>query len=579
MRVLLLEAGGDPRSLEGGVRGMAGANRLPDDYDVPAFHAFASENEAMRWDFYVRHYADGDRQARDPKARKGGVLYPRAGTLGGCTAHNAMIFIYPHEADWRHIEQLTGDPSWSPKAMHRHFQALENCRYRPFQEGLSAIGIDRTGHGYHGWLSTEKAIPRAALRDDDFMDVLLTSMREIAGESDDFGDRLRWFLESAADPNDIDRIEDAAEGVCFTPLTTHEHRRVGSRERVLDASGRAVGVDYLKGARLYRAHAAPSQAPGTPRHARAQHEVILAGGAFNTPQLLMLSGIGEADELARLGIAQRVALDGVGRNLQDRYEVAVVNRMAFDSWESMAPARFVKDDALWHEWASGETGLYATNGAGLGVIRRSSPGRPLPDLFCMALLARFEGYYPGYAADLAKTRNHLSWAVLKAHTSNRAGRVRLASADPRDMPEIDFHYFDEGSQGHEIDLAAVVEGVKFARRLAAPLRRDGLIEAEEVPGDHVRTDAEIADFVRDQAWGHHASCSCPIGPRDQGGVVDSRFRVHGTRGLRIVDASVFPRIPGFFIASAVYMIGEKAAAAILADSQRQSSTEGDGHGL
>jgi choline dehydrogenase-like flavoprotein len=116
MRVLLLEAGGDPRSLEGGVRGMAAANRLPDDYDVPAFHAFASENEAMRWDFYVRHYADGDRQARDPKARDGGVLYPRAGTLGGCTAHNAMIFIYPHEADWRHIEQLTGDPSWSPRA-------------------------------------------------------------------------------------------------------------------------------------------------------------------------------------------------------------------------------------------------------------------------------------------------------------------------------------------------------------------------------------------------------------------------------------------------------------------------------
>ncbi len=70
---------------------------------------------------------------------------------------------------------------------------------------------------------------------------------------------------------------------------------------------------------------------------------------------------------------------------------------------------------------------------------------------------------------------------------------------------------------------------------------------------------EIADFVRDNAWGHHASCSCAIGPREQGGVLDSAFRVHGTQGLRVVDASVFPRIPGFFIASAVYMIGEKAA--------------------
>jgi choline dehydrogenase-like flavoprotein len=601
-RVLLLEAGGDPRSLEGAVRDMGGLNRLPDDYDVPAFHAFASENAALRWDFWVNHYADPARRARDPKARDQGVLYPRAGTLGGCTAHNAMIFIYPHEADWRYIEALTGDQGWSPAAMHRQFKKLENCRYRPVQERLSALGLDRTGHGYDGWLSTEKAIPRAALRDDDLLTMLSSSVRELATESGDLWRRLRWFVESAADPNDIDRIDDAAEGICFTPLTTHDHRRVGSRERVLDVAARhpdrliveldalatrvvldganrAVGVDYLKGARLYRAHADPNAAPGEKRHARARCEVILAGGAFNTPQLLMLSGIGEAAELARFDIAQRVALDGVGRNLQDRYEVAVVNRMAFASWESMAEARFSRGDPLWQEWQAGEDGLYATNGAGLGVIRRSSPDVPVPDLFCMALLARFEGYYPGYAADLARTRNHLTWAVLKAHTANRAGRVRLASADPQDMPVVDFNYFDEGSPGHDADLAAVVEGVKLVRRLAEPLRRDGLIEAEEVPGDNVRSDAEIADFVRDQAWGHHASCSCPIGPRDQGGVVDSRLRVHGTKGLRIADASVFPRIPGFFIASAVYMVGEKAAEMIQEDNHRHPSTEGDHHGL
>jgi len=601
-RVLLLEAGGDPRSLAGTVRGMDGANRLPDDYDVPAFHPFASENAALRWDFWVDHYADPARQARDPKARDNGVLYPRAGTLGGCTAHNAMIFVYPHEADWRYIEELTGDPGWSPDAMHHQFRKLENCRYRPVQERLHALGLDRTGHGYDGWLSTEKAIPRAAFRDDDLLAMLSTSVRKLATEDGDLRQRLRWFVESAADPNDIDRIDDAAEGICFTPLTTHDHRRVGSRERVLDVASRypdrlvveldalatrvvlddtdrAVGVDYLEGERLYRAHAEPNAAPGAQRHARVRCEVILAGGAFNTPQLLLLSGIGEAAELARFGIEQRVALDGVGRNLQDRYEVAVVNRMAFRSWESMAEARFERGDPLWQEWQAGKAGLYATNGAGLGVIRRSTPDAPVPDLFCMALLARFEGYYPGYAADLARSTNHLTWAVLKAHTANRAGRVRLASADPRDMPAIDFHYFDEGSPGHEADLAAVVEGVKLVRRLAEPLRRDGLIEAEEVPGEQVRTDAEIADFVRDQAWGHHASCSCPIGPREKGGVVDARLRVHGTRGLRIADASVFPRIPGFFIASAVYMVGEKAAEMIQEDNHRHPSMEGEEHGL
>ena len=113
--VLVLEAGGDPRQLKGGARGMGEANRLPDDYDVPAFHPFASENEALRWDFFVRHYADDAARRRDPKHRDecdgrpvDGVLYPRAGTLGGCTAHNAMIFVYPHNADWNQIADLIG---------------------------------------------------------------------------------------------------------------------------------------------------------------------------------------------------------------------------------------------------------------------------------------------------------------------------------------------------------------------------------------------------------------------------------------------------------------------------------------
>jgi choline dehydrogenase len=98
------------------------------------------------------------------------------------------------------------------------------------------------------------------------------------------------------------------------------------------------------------------------------------------------------------------------------------------------------------------------------------------------------------------------------------------------------------------------------------LRQEGLIEEEELPGEHVTTDSALADFVEKNAWGHHASCSCAIGPREAGGVLNGDFRVHGTRGLRVVDASVFPRIPGFFIASAVYMVGEKAADVILADA-------------
>jgi len=92
-----------------------------------------------------------------------------------------------------------------------------------------------------------------------------------------------------------------------------------------------------------------------------------------------------------------------------------------------------------------------------------------------------------------------------------------------------------------------------------------------LPCKHIQTDEEMRDFARSHAWGHHASCSCQIGPREQMGVLDSRFRVHGTQGLRVVDASVFPRIPGFFIVSAVYMVGEKAAEVILEDSKSASN--------
>ena len=144
--------------------------------------------------------------------------------------------------------------------------------------------------------------------------------------------------------------------------------------------------------------------------------------------------------------------------------------------------------------------------------------------------------------------------MLKAHTANRAGCVRLRSADPRDTPLIDFNYFDAADDPSGADLRAVVEGIRFARAAAAPLRDAGLMAEEICPGADVESGAALADYVRDTAWGHHASCSCAIGT-----VLDADFAVRGVNNLRVVDASVFPRIPGFFIASAIYMIAEKAA--------------------
>jgi choline dehydrogenase len=597
-KVVLLEAGGDPRRLAGGDALDPTGNRLPDDYDVPVFHAISTENVAMKWDFYVRHYADLEQQRRDEKYRQtwegvnvDGVFYPRAGTLGGCTAHNAMITVYPHNDDWNQIAAATGDDSWKADAMRRYFERLENCHHRIPYRWLSKLGINPTRHGWKGWLHTEKAIPEAAFDDRDLVECLLESINHAADQGGDQFERVRWLIQGQADPNDWRLNEANAVGIRYPPLATHGHQRHGSRERLLDVAqkypdrlrieldalatrvlfddgGRAVGVEYLKGERLYRADGGAATGAGELRTVRASREVILCGGAFNTPQLLMLSGIGPRAVLDQFGIAVRVDLP-VGKNLQDRYEVGVVNRMNFSAWWVLKGAKFSKGDPQYEQWAqTPRKGVYTTNGAVLAIIKKSLPQRPLPDLFCFALLGLFKGYFPTYSTLFAENLNYLTWAILKAHTQNHAGEVVLRSTDPRQAPLINFHYFEEGTDTAGDDLVSVVEGIKYVRTLTADLKKRNLIAKEELPGDDVQTDDELRTFVRNNAWGHHASCTCPIGARDQGGVVGSDFRVHGVSGLRVVDASVFPRIPGFFIVTSVYMIGEKAADVILKDAKR-----------
>ena len=116
------------------------------------------------------------------------------------------------------------------------------------------------------------------------------------------------------------------------------------------------------------------------------------------------------------------------------------------------------------------------------------------------------------------------------------------------------------------DVRSMVEGIKFVRTMTSPLMERGIIAREEIPGDHVQSNEDLVQFVKDRAWGHHASCTCPIGPLERGGVVNGDFQVYGVENLRIIDASVFPRIPGFFIATSIYMIAEKAADVILHDA-------------
>jgi choline dehydrogenase-like flavoprotein len=604
MRVLLLEAGSDscdPASRD---------PELPNQYQVPAFHPFASENPAMAWNFRVHDFGE-DASRRLPRENPpAGVLYPRASALGGCTAHNAMIFMYPHDSDWDQIAALTGDRSWSAGNMRRYFHLLENCRHRPLWRFLSWLNGGRfnpTGHGWKGWLDAEIPLPRKAFGDRALMRVIRDTIRSdiqpeqrttVAAWLRRTWLRLARLLIGESDPNDQRLQGSLAEGLCEIPLSTSTGRRRGARERVLsavqthgldvefdalvtrvllDADKRAIGVEFLKGKALYRASPNATGEPGVPRSVRVAREVILAGGSFNTPQLLMLSGIGPPAALTALGIDVNVPLEGVGQNLQDRYEIGLVHK-TLRPWSCLRDAHFAADDPVYRDWLAGR-GMYISNGAAVAFALRSSLNQANPDLFVMALLTRFSGYFPGYSDLIRNSHDYLTFALLKAHTNNRGGIVSLKSSDPRDPPQIDFRYFEEGTDRVGDDLAAVVAGIRRVRKMSAELQACGLIHGEDTPGADLQDDEQLRQFIRTHAWGHHACGTCAIGHRDAGGVLSSDFRVHGTSGIRVVDASVFPRIPGFFIACAVYMIGEKAAEAILETARtmpRRSTRQNSG---
>lgn len=606
-RVLLLEAGGDKTGFT---------------YQVPGFHGLASEDPDLSWSYWVEHYDDQTQRAKDSKyiGKEPGVLYPRSGTLGGCTAHNAMITILPHDSDWDAIAELTGDSSWAARHMHRYFQRLEHCDYvagpgeppknildrvaRLFG-WLGALGrpaSNPSGHGYRGWLHTQLADPTLAVPDRGLLRLLWWAILGSVARGVEVAPlkllfSVLRFGVRRFDPNDV-RERSSPEGITFAPLATREGKRNGTREYLLETTRefpeylvvrtnclvtrvllndatprRATGVEYLEGAHLYGSASQVQGSRAEPRQARARHDVILAAGAFNSPQLLKLSGIGPREELERLQIRVAVDLPGVGENLQDRYEVGVVSEMNEDfailGQATFAPPAAGKPhEPAFADWMKG-SGLYTSNGVVLGIMFRSTRRAAEPDLFVFGLPGYFKGYYPDYSKSLLNKRNHFTWAVLKAHTANRGGRVTLKSSDPREPPSICFRYFEEGTDADGEDLNGVVEGVLFARGVMQSLGRR--VKDELVPGHAVKSREQIADFVRNEAWGHHASCSNRMGPRsDPYAVVDSRFRVHGVRGLRVVDASVFPRIPGFFIVSAVYMISEKASDVILHDADLSS---------
>ena len=219
-------------------------------------------------------------------AAQNGILYPRAGALGGCSAHNAMITVYPCNSDWNGLRELTGDESWSADHMHTYFKRLEHCDYVAGLERVAEAiagefhgeGLNPSGHGYSGWLHTQTANPELIFKD--FELLRLVTRAAVSGLANHLG-CLETDIDTLFDPNDWRTITSKGrEGVSLTPLATHNGARIGVRERLLDTvketkgrlkiqtgalatrivfdGTRAVAVEYLGGSNLYRASRNPA---------------------------------------------------------------------------------------------------------------------------------------------------------------------------------------------------------------------------------------------------------------------------------------------------------------------------------
>lgn len=308
---------------------------------------------------------------------------------------------------------------------------------------------------------------------------------------------------------------------------------------ILFSGKRAVGVEYSKGKTVHKAYGA---------------EVICCGGAINSPQLLQLSGIGNGNDLRKLGIDVVHDLPGVGENLQDHLELYV--QYACKEPVSMYPAlQWQNQPKIGLQWLFGQKGAAATNHFEAGGFIRSNDEVEYPNLqyHFLPIAIRYDG-------SVAQGGHGYQVHVGPMNTDVR-GHVKLKSKDPMEYPEILFNYLSTEQERQDW-----IDAIRVTREIMTQSSFDRFRGDELAPGEKVQTDEEILDFVaREGESAYHPSCTCKMGTDDMA-VVDGDLKVHGVEGLRVVDASVMPYITNGNIYAPVMMIAEKAADAILGNT-------------
>jgi len=456
----------------------------------------------------------------EPYLHERRLYWPRGKVVGGSSAINAMIYIRGNRADYDSWREL-GNVGWGFAEVLPYFKKSENQ-----ERGASEF------HGVGGPVNV--ADPRYV---NPLTRAFLAAAEEIGiARNSDFNgaeqdgaalyqvtqkNGARW---SAADGY----LQPARERSNLTVLTG------AHATRVLMEGKRAVGVAFLRG--------------GVAEEARADREVILAGGTVNSPQLLMLSGIGPASELKAAGISPMHDLPGVGKNLQDHPMVSVgylcTQKISLDGAETLG--NFLR----WLVWKNGPL---ASNVAEAGLFLRTRVGLAVPDL----QLLFGPAYYRGHG--LVRRKEHCFGFGPTLITPESRGEISLRSTNPLDAPAIRANYLST-----DADLRTMTAGVRLARRLAHAKSFDQFRGEELHPGAAMTSDAEIAEFLRNELETlYHPVGTCKMGV-DGLAVVDAQLRVREIEGLRVVDASIMPRVPAGNTNAPVIMIAEKASEMIRA---------------
>lgn len=451
------------------------------------------------------------------------VELPRGRVLGGSSSINAMVYLRGHRGDYDRWARQ-GLPGWSYANVLPYFRKSES-----WQEGESRY---RGGDGPVGTRWTDPGDP--------VVDAVLAAARQ-AGyplSEDINGQQGEGFARTQST---------LARGRRSSAAATHLRMARGRPGltlacgalalRVLVDGGRARGVEYRQG--------------GVVKTALASGEVILSGGAINTPQLMLLSGLGDPAQIEALGIPVVAALPGVGQNLQDHVAIGV----GFARSQSGPLARALRMDrialAMLQSWLFG-SGVASNIPGGPMALLRTRPGLEVPDLqFAFRSISRDAApWWPGAARPW---RDACVFVPALLHPQSR-GSVTLASRDPAVPPRIQPNYLSVDS-----DFGPLMEGIRIARKVAGQAALIGYCGEELFPGTRVDSGEAMRAFIRNAAGSfHHACGTCRMGS-DDAAVLDAELAVRGVPGLRVVDASALPDLPGANINACTFMLAEKAA--------------------